>query len=146
MLGQMIEEHKQDKEQLAEMKALEIKTLEQKVFERFDQEAAARKELEKRVLALADLKVNGLRADIARESKLRYESIEHLENCLEVRRSGFKGCRTIFLSCRRRSGLSLTTGRNWTTPSSRKYTKSRRNWLISYRWRGRQGKKLKSLF
>ena len=36
MLGQMVEEHKHDKEQLAEMKALEIKSLEQKVFERFD--------------------------------------------------------------------------------------------------------------
>jgi len=28
--------------------------------------------------------VNGLRADIAKESKLRFENIEHLENCLEV--------------------------------------------------------------
>jgi len=33
---------------------------------------------------MIDQRVNLLRADIGRESKARYESIEHLENCLEV--------------------------------------------------------------
>lgn len=36
------------------------------------------------MLALIDQRVNQLRADIARESKTRFENIEHLENCLEV--------------------------------------------------------------
>lgn len=36
------------------------------------------------MLAMIDGKVNQLRTEIARESKTRYESIEHLENCLEV--------------------------------------------------------------
>jgi hypothetical protein len=33
---------------------------------------------------MIDQRVNMLRGDIGRESKARYESIEHLENCLEV--------------------------------------------------------------
>lgn len=37
------------------------------------------------MLLLIEQKVNGLRNDIAKESKLRYENIEHLEACLEVR-------------------------------------------------------------
>ena len=40
MISQMIEEDKQHKEQLSELKVMEIKMLEQKVFERFDSEAA----------------------------------------------------------------------------------------------------------
>ncbi len=57
--------------------------LEQKIHERFDSEVAARKDLEKKLQALIDQKVNGLRADVAKESKLRFENIEHLEGCLE---------------------------------------------------------------
>ena len=37
------------------------------------------------MLSMIDGKVNGIRSDIARESKTRYENIEHLETCLEVR-------------------------------------------------------------
>lgn len=40
--------------------------------------------MEKRIMALVDQKVNSLRNEIARESKARYENIEHLESCLEV--------------------------------------------------------------
>ena len=36
------------------------------------------------MLNLIDQRVNGLRNEIARESKSRYENIEHLESCLEV--------------------------------------------------------------
>ena len=41
--------------------------------------------MEKRMLALIDGRVGSLRTEIAKESKIRYENIEHLENCLEVR-------------------------------------------------------------
>jgi hypothetical protein len=40
--------------------------------------------MEKRLLALLEDKTLNLRNDIAKESKNRYESIEHLKNCLEV--------------------------------------------------------------
>ncbi len=83
MIGTMIEEDKSFKEQMNDMRAQEIKLLEQKIHERFDQEVAARKDLERRMLALIDQKVSGMRGDIAKESKIRYENIEHLESCLE---------------------------------------------------------------
>jgi hypothetical protein len=35
---------------------------------------------------MIDQKVNQMRSDIAKESKTRFESIEHLETCLEVRK------------------------------------------------------------
>ncbi len=66
-----------------EIKQQEFKILEQKVFERFDMEAASRKELEKRMITLIDSRVASLRSEISKESKLRYENIEHLESCLE---------------------------------------------------------------
>ena len=43
MINQLIEEDRQFKEELANIKTLEIKSLEQKVFERFDLEASVRK-------------------------------------------------------------------------------------------------------
>ena len=39
--------------------------------------------MEKRVLSLIEQKVNNLRSEIAKESKNRYDAIEHLESCLE---------------------------------------------------------------
>ena len=36
------------------------------------------------MLNLIDQRVNGLRNEIAKESKTRYDNIEHLETCLEV--------------------------------------------------------------
>ena len=81
----------------------------------------SRKELEKRLLTLIDGRVNTLRGDIARESKQRYESIEHLENCLEV--WNFIQSYTILNlnlyrmtspNCKKQSELSQTTEKNWT--------------------------------
>lgn len=51
---------------------------------------------------MIDQKVNALRADIGRESKVRYESIEHLENCLEVRKLKFYLFRMISLNSKKR--------------------------------------------
>jgi hypothetical protein len=57
-------------------------------------------------LTLIDQRVNGLRNDIAKESKTRYENIEHLENCLEVTtlsiNSNFNAYRVISLSSKKR--------------------------------------------
>lgn len=40
--------------------------------------------MEKKLLALVEEKTNGLRNDVAKESKNRFDSIEHLKACLEV--------------------------------------------------------------
>lgn len=66
------------------MKQNQIRNLETAIFERFEREAQARKELEKHMLALIDQRVSTLRQEIHKESKIRYESVENLEACLEV--------------------------------------------------------------
>lgn len=60
-----------------------IKQLESKIFERFNKEQQIREEIGKKVLTLIDDKFNGLKIDVTKESKNRYESIENLKNYLE---------------------------------------------------------------
>jgi hypothetical protein len=43
----------------------------------------ARRDMEKRVLGAIEDKFSQLKGDIAKESRNRYESVEHLKNCLE---------------------------------------------------------------
>lgn len=61
-----------------------IKILESKIFERFEQEAELRKEIERRFSSLIDDKYNSLKIEISKESRNRYESIENLKSYLEV--------------------------------------------------------------
>ncbi len=61
LIGQLVEEHKGEREQLNELKQQEIRNLEQKVLERFEQEAVQRKEMEKRVVAMVEQRVAQLR-------------------------------------------------------------------------------------
>ena len=69
MIGSMIEEDKSFKEQMHEMRTQEIKLLEQKIHERFDQEIACRKQLERKLHGLIEERVNSIRTEIAKESK-----------------------------------------------------------------------------
>ena len=62
----------------------EIRQLETKIFDKFEQEAVARREMERKMISNVEEKTNGLRNDIAKESKNRFDSIEHLKACLEV--------------------------------------------------------------
>jgi len=78
-----IDEDKQAKEYLYETRLQELKTLEGKIQERFDVEASARREMEKRMLGSVDDRFAALKADVSKESRNRYESVEHLKNCLE---------------------------------------------------------------
>lgn len=66
------------------MREQEIRVLEQKIMERIDQEVLQRKELEGKIMKLIDAKAAGLRTEIAKEGKIRFESLENLEQCLEV--------------------------------------------------------------
>jgi hypothetical protein len=61
-----------------------VKVLENKINERFNQEAEIRKEIERRFSALIEDKYNALKIEISKESRNRYESIENLKTYLEV--------------------------------------------------------------
>ena len=39
--------------------------------------------MEKRLLSLVEDRFSALKADVSKESRNRYESVEHLKNCLE---------------------------------------------------------------
>lgn len=82
-IQKQIEEEKLKTESLLESKNLYIKVLENKIFERFDQESQIRKEIEKKLFALIEDRFNGLKIEISKESRNRYESIENLKNYLE---------------------------------------------------------------
>ena len=62
----------------------EIRSLENKIFDKFEQEVVYRREMERKMLSQIEEKSVGLRQEIAKESKNRFESIEHLKACLEV--------------------------------------------------------------
>jgi len=52
-------------------------------LERFEQENAARRDVEKRLLGIAEERFAALKSDVGKESRNRYESVEHLKSCLE---------------------------------------------------------------
>ena len=60
-----------------------IKLLENKIFERFQQESEIRKEIERRLSAVIEDKYNSLKIEISKESRNRFESIENLKTYLE---------------------------------------------------------------
>jgi hypothetical protein len=68
---------------LLENKNHYIKLLEQKIFERFNQETQIREEIGKKLLTIIDDKFNALKVEISKESRNRYESIENLKGFLE---------------------------------------------------------------
>ena len=43
----------------------------------------ARKEMEKRLLSIIEDRFAALKQDVAKESRNRFESVEHLKSCLE---------------------------------------------------------------
>lgn len=79
----MFEEDKKIRDGFNEARDKEIKTLEQKVIEKFDQEEKALQDTEKRLLTLIEDKTAMVRSDIAREAAIRTENIEYLKSCLE---------------------------------------------------------------
>lgn len=60
-----------------------MQNLEGKVQERFELEMTARRDMEKRLMAIVEERIGGLKNEVSKESKNRFESIEHLKNCLE---------------------------------------------------------------
>ncbi len=82
-ITKQIEEENQKAENLLENKNHYIKLLEQKIFERFNQETRIREEIGKKLLTIIDDKFNALKVEISKESRNRYESIENLKGFLE---------------------------------------------------------------
>lgn len=78
-----VDEDKQTKEYIYETRLQELKALEIKIQERFEQETAARRDMEKRLAGIVEDRFAALKSDVAKESRNRFESIEHLKNCLE---------------------------------------------------------------
>ena len=61
----------------------DVRGLESRILERFDTEVASRREMEKRLFSVVEERTTTLRNELAKESKNRYDSIEHLKQCLE---------------------------------------------------------------
>jgi hypothetical protein len=78
-----IEEDKLAKEYSHETRLQELKALEIKIQERFEQENVARREMEKRLFQVIEDRFSALKTDVTKESRNRYESVEHLKSCLE---------------------------------------------------------------
>ena len=60
-----------------------MKKMEEKIFEKFDNELNAKREIEAKVSNYLNDKITEIKGEIENQSKIRYESIENLENYLE---------------------------------------------------------------
>ena len=83
MIGKQITDENQKNESLLESKNHYIKLLEQKIDERFNQEAQIRQEIGNKLLTIIDDKFNALKNEISKESGNRFECIENLKSYLE---------------------------------------------------------------
>ena len=79
-----MEEDRNGREQTLEVKMKEILALDQRFSQIVESEILARKDGESRLLRLLEDKFNLIKSEIIRESKLRVESIDQLNQCLEV--------------------------------------------------------------
>ena len=77
MIGKQITDENQKNESLLESKNHYIKLLEQKIDERFNQEAQIRQEIGNKLLTIIDDKFNALKNEVSKESMNRYECIEN---------------------------------------------------------------------
>ena len=78
-----IEEDKQQKELQLENRVQDVRNLETKIFERFDQEIQSWRDSERKLFAMIEERTNGLWNELSKESKTRFDSIENLKQCLE---------------------------------------------------------------
>jgi hypothetical protein len=83
-IQKQIEDERQKTDSLMDAKNHYVKVLESKIYDRFNQEADIRKEIERKFSNLIEDKFNSLKIEISKESRNRYESIENLKNYLEV--------------------------------------------------------------
>jgi len=83
MIGKQIEEENEKAQNFLQKKNNFITLLEQKIDERFKQEAQIREEIGNKLLSVIDDKFNSLKIEISKESGNRFECIENLKSYLE---------------------------------------------------------------
>ena len=83
MIGKQIEEENEKAENFLERKNHYIQLLEQKIDERFNQEAQIREEIGNKLFNIIDDKFNAFKNEISKESGNRFECIENLKSYLE---------------------------------------------------------------
>ena len=83
LIGKQIEEENEKAANFLEHKNHYIKILEQKIDERFNQEAQIREEIGNKLINIIDDKFNALKTEISKESGNRFECIENLKSYLE---------------------------------------------------------------
>ena len=82
-ITERIEEDKQIQTEISLLRSQEIDTLKEEADSFFSNEAAARKEAEKTLIKMIDEKTASLRELISKESKVRFQNIEDLEDTLQ---------------------------------------------------------------
>ena len=80
---QYVDSYRQEKDYEEQAFTNELAALESKMAQKFSQERQADLEMEKRLNAVINERFQGLRTQLAQESKQRYDTLENLKNCLE---------------------------------------------------------------
>jgi hypothetical protein len=78
-----LEEDRRTQTFIADSQLREIKAIEDLIVQKVNQEIQVRKESEARMHALIEERFNSLKAEVCRESRIRYESVEQLKVCLQ---------------------------------------------------------------
>ena len=80
MIGKQIEEENEKAKNFLDRKNHFIALLEQKIDERFKQEAQIREEIGNKLISVIEDKFNSLKIEISKESGNRFECIENLKS------------------------------------------------------------------
>ena len=83
LIGKQIEEENERAANFLDKKNNYIKILEQKIDERFNQEAQIREEVGSKLLNIIEDRFSSLKNEISKESANRFECIENLKSYLE---------------------------------------------------------------
>jgi short-subunit dehydrogenase involved in D-alanine esterification of teichoic acids len=78
-----LEEDRRTQTFIADSQLREIKAIEDLIVQKVNQEMQVRKESEARMHALIEERFNSLKAEVCRESRIRYESVKQLKVCLQ---------------------------------------------------------------
>ena len=81
--AQYLEEDRRGQIIVADSQARELKAIEELVASKVEQEMQVRRESESRMIALIEERFSTLRAEVCRESRIRYQSVEQLKGCLQ---------------------------------------------------------------
>ena len=81
--AQYLEEDRRAQTIIADSQARELKAIEELIASKVGQEMQVRRDSEARMMALIEERFSSLRAEVCRESRIRYQSVEQLKGCLQ---------------------------------------------------------------